>query len=699
MKTMKLLVYADVNLNIMDGSSVWLVELLRLLANDPRVQLDFLQKAIDQGGPLNEQVRAIEHINNIAPPSGPMKPDQVVEVIRELDRMHNYDRVLVRGGIALGQELIKFLPSRLAYYTLEPFQRMDELTDEDKAAVSRLLNKTAFVVVQSDRMRSSYSQEFNIPKAHIYILPPLIPPIVKNPVFRNRLNTLCYTGKFSEEWGTPELVDTFKALKENLPYARLHIAGNKFHGNLGGRKEEIEEFFKSDESVNWVGVVSRQESIKLSGNSDIGFALRSDVIDNDNSQELSTKLFEYMSAGKPVILRPTTVHRSLLGIDYPLFANSTEEAAAKCAAAMTDVALYTSAAKMAYNAYKRFAQTVNHSGIVGRLLRYKKTTILFAGHDLKFMTDTINAYQRDENFNVLIDQWQGHTKHCEAVSLVKKDQADIIFCEWGLGNVRWYSKHKKPGQLLIVRIHLQENQRPEYLAEANLGNIDSYIFIAPYRYEEFVEMHNLPRDRAKMIFNTVHVDSYNLPKLPEAKYNLGFVGIVPWRKRFDKALELFDKLWRQDHRYKLRVKGKLPEDFPWMKTNPSYREELKQYEELYRKIEQAPWKENIFFDGHGNDMPEWYQKIGYLISTSEFEGSHQAVAEGMASGATPLMLTWAGANTIYPSKFIFENIVDMAEFVQGNVYLSKEENSGYARVHFNHVHIVNQIREVCEQLN
>ena len=35
MKILNLLVFADVNLNIMDGSSVWLAELLKLLTADP----------------------------------------------------------------------------------------------------------------------------------------------------------------------------------------------------------------------------------------------------------------------------------------------------------------------------------------------------------------------------------------------------------------------------------------------------------------------------------------------------------------------------------------------------------------------------------------------------------------------------------------------------------------------------------------
>lgn len=694
MKTMKLLVYADVNLNIMDGSSVWLAELLRLLSSDVRLQIDFLRKAPNQSGPLNAQVDELERLNCIEKSQRPMKTEEVVAAINELDKEQHYDRVFVRGLIELGKELIKSLSGRLAFYTLEPFQRLEELTNTDKKEIGEILNATAFAVVQSPRMKTSYSKEFNVPEANIFILPPLIPPIMENPSFRNQGNRLCYTGKFSEEWGTPGLVETFKKVQQQLPYAKLNIAGNKFHGDVGGHKEAIQCFFEQCPAVNWVGVVSRQESIQLSRNSDIGFALRSDVIDNDNSQELSTKLFEYMSAGKPVLLRPTKVHKELLGEDYPLFASTVDEAAEKAVAAFTDVQLYDVAARMSYLAYKRYAKKVDHSQIIERLLDFGKKTILFAGHDLKFLRDTIDAYEADENWNVIYDHFKGHAGHDKEQSKALIEQADVIFCEWGLGNIRWYSQHKQPGQRLVVRIHLQENRTPQYLQDGNIDNIDAFIFIAPYRYEEFVEMHNLDRSKAKLVFNTVDVAKFDKPKLPEARYTLGFIGIVPWRKRFDLALDLFAKLWKKDNRYTLRVKGKLPEDFPWMQ-NGNFKDELALYDALYKRIKEAPWGDNVVFDGHGNDMPEWFQKIGYIISTSDFEGSHQAVAEGMASGAVPLMLPWAGADTVYPKEFVFDDLRKMQTFVEQNH--ADYTTADYARKHFDDAWIVAQLRAVCEQ--
>ena len=356
------------------------------------------------------------------------------------------------------------------------------------------------------------------------------------------------------------------------------------------------------------------------------------------------------------------------------------------------MALYNHAAKMAYEAYKRFARTVNHRELVQRLLTGRRTTILFAGHDLKFVKDIIASFEEDEDYDVLIDQWKGHTQHDERESTEKLDKADVIFCEWGLGNIRWYSRHKKPGQRLLVRVHRQEVQRLDYLIESASENIDYYIFIAPYRYEEFVEKVRIPRDKAKMIFNTVDTDTFNTKNRFSDGFTLGLVGIVPWGKRLDKAIDLLALLWEKDKRYKLRVKGKRPEDLPWM-LNKQHRQEMKKYNDLFARIESSPWKKNVVFDPHGNDMPEWYEKIDYILSVSDYEGSHQAVAEGMASGAIPLILPWLGADTVYPKSLVFPDVASIARHVL--IFRDEKNYMNYTKKHFAQEYIIRKIKELC----
>ena len=65
--------------------------------------------------------------------------------------------------------------------------------------------------------------------------------------------------------------------------------------------------------------------------------------------------------------------------------------------------------------------------------------------------------KQKKQYNVLLDKWSGYKTHNKRISLELLGKADIIFCEWSLGNIVFYSKYKKPHQKLYVRIHRFES--------------------------------------------------------------------------------------------------------------------------------------------------------------------------------------------------------------------------------------------------
>lgn len=290
-----------------------------------------------------------------------------------------------------------------------------------------------------------------------------------------------------------------------------------------------------------------------------------------------------------------------------------------------------------------------------------KIKLLIAGHDLKFVSLIRNFLEQTGNYEIREDKWAGHNLHDEDYSEECLKWADVIFCEWGLGNAVWYSQNKLPHQKLIVRMHRQELDT-DYPNQFELSNIDKVIAISPYIYEEFYRVFKLPREKMIMIFNALDAEKLDLPKQKDALFNLGIIGINPKMKRLDLALDIFEKLWEKDNRYKLFVKGKRPEEIQWLWRNE---EQRKYYEEQYSRIENAPWKYSVQFDGFG-EMSEWFQKIGYVLSTSDFESFHLAPAEGMASGSFPLVRNWDGSETIYKNKYIFESMEEVTEFILNN---------------------------------
>ena len=86
----------------------------------------------------------------------------------------------------------------------------------------------------------------------------------------------------------------------------------------------------------------------------------------------------------------------------------------------------------------------------------KKTKILFEGHDLKFLSLLIDHYKTNHDYAVEVYTYQGHEISDFTEIHRVLPEIDIIFCEWGLGNLRWFSQNKLPGQKIITRIHSQE---------------------------------------------------------------------------------------------------------------------------------------------------------------------------------------------------------------------------------------------------
>ena len=81
-------------------------------------------------------------------------------------------------------------------------------------------------------------------------------------------------------------------------------------------------------------------------------------------------------------------------------------------------------------------------------------TILFAGHNLNFIEELMKRFSKDGH-TVIRDQWGGHSNHDEETSPSLLSQADIIVCEWALGNSVWYSNnvvYENTGCVDLIRI-------------------------------------------------------------------------------------------------------------------------------------------------------------------------------------------------------------------------------------------------------
>ena len=289
-----------------------------------------------------------------------------------------------------------------------------------------------------------------------------------------------------------------------------------------------------------------------------------------------------------------------------------------------------------------------------------KIRILFNGHDFRFLQPVIDYFSTHPKYKVDIDQHDGHQIKDANLSQHLLEIADLIFCEWALGNAVWYSRHKMSNQFLIIRLHNQEF-KTEYLEKILWKNVDKVIFICENNERRFLERFPHLSHLTTTIYNPLNCSALSQQKMFYSEHTLGFVGMSPMIKRPDIALEIFHQIKKIDERFTLIFKGKMPWEYDWLWSRP---EERKFYEEFFQEVKNSEFKDSIIFENYSKDMTKFYSKVGYILSTSDHEGSHQSVAEGMASGAIPVIRNWAGAEDIYPQKYIFNSIEKAVEIIQ-----------------------------------
>ena len=668
--TTRALVYGDIDLNLIDGSAIWLQSVTQALAR-AGCAVTLVLKAPVRTSRLIAPLLAEPGVTVRRPSEedlldghGRVPAAAVPELLARLDAGQRYDLVVLRGrAVTSAAAKCEAFAGRLWPYLTDVPQSVPGLTPEAADELTMIASAARYLLCQTEELRCFLEGSIAAACGKCVLLPPMLADIpgARGAAAAGTPLRLVYTGKFAPRWNTLEMTELPGLLSARGIAAELHMAGDKIHDGPDGYRERMRAALDK-QGVTWHGGRSREEAMRLAASCDIGLGWRHP--DLDASLELSTKVLEFGALGLPVILNRTPMHEALLGADYPLFAASLADVAAAATAAAGDPGLYRRAAGRTGGAAREFTldrATERLRGYLTRALPKRIPTaslrVVVAGHDLKFFTPLLEDLRLQPGLEVRCDRWAALGKHDPAASQELAAWADVVICEWCGPNAVWYSRHKRRGSRLLVRLHRFELASP-YPGQVKVGAVDQVICVSKHYARLCRERTGWPAEKVAVIPNALDVAQLDRPKLDGARFHLGMIGIVPSRKRLDLALDVLEELRREDDRFMLFIKSGMPWEHWWVWQNPAEREH---YAAALRRVQRTPLLRGaVVFDDAGPDVAAWLRRIGFVLSTSDDESFHVALAEGMASRAVPVLRHWPGAETIYDMRWIHRGPAQMA---------------------------------------
>jgi glycosyltransferase involved in cell wall biosynthesis len=687
------LVYGDVDLNLLDGSAIWLQSVTQaLVAAGCAVTL--VLKAPVRTDRLIAPLRDVADVTIRSPHAESLLPGltesslsvpQAITVLAAIDADRRHDLVVLRGrALVSAAARDGAFDGRLWSYLTDVPQAIPAVTPKAAEDLTIIAKASRFLLCQTEELRCFLEGSVAAACWKSVLFPPVLPALdihrdpERSVAPADTPLKLVYTGKFAPRWNTLEMTRLPALLTSRGVSAEVHMVGDKVHDDPrdAGYKRRMraalgEVGSPTADGVIWHGGQPRAEAMRIAAEGDIGLSWRHPEL--DASLELSTKVLEFGQLGLPVILNRTPMHEALLGADYPLFAASLDDVADVAALAAGSPEVFRLAAGRTQAAAEAFAldraadrlrvylsQAVASEPPTAPAASGRPVRVVIAGHDLKFFTPLIRYFNLQPDLEVRVDQWAALGEHDEGVSKELADWADVVICEWCGPNAVWYSRHKRRDARLLVHLHRFELYS-HYPGQVKIGNVDQVICVSDHYARLTREHTGWPAAKVITVPNPLDISQLDRPKLDGARFHLGMISIVPSRKRLDLALDVLEELRRDDDRYLLYVKSSMPWEHWWIWQLPTEREH---YSVALRRVQRSPLlRDAVVFDDGGPDVAAWLRRVGYVLSTSDDESFHVAPAEGMASRAVPVIRHWPGADTIYDRRWIGETTADLVAHV------------------------------------
>ena len=283
-----------------------------------------------------------------------------------------------------------------------------------------------------------------------------------------------------------------------------------------------------------------------------------------------------------------------------------------------------------------------------RSLTARKTRVGVVSYDLQFFGAILDDLRAQSDLDVHLDEWETLHAHNGPATDRLIDWADVIVAEWCGPYAALASQRKRADQRLIVRVHRFELDQG-LCAAVEIETVDRVVAVNEHYRQRLIEEVGWPAAKVVTIPNIVDQSRFDLPKTDTARFHVGVLGAASKRKRLDRAIDIFQQIREADDRFTLHVKTAVPYDLKWVRDDA---DEMTYFADVWPALDALIDQGGVVRYPAGPDVPSWLQDIGFVLSVSDDESFHLAPAEGMASGAVPVVYQWPGAETVYDRRWI-----------------------------------------------
>lgn len=236
---------------------------------------------------------------------------QIYKEIVKLDEKNDYEYIIVSNLQVL--ELIYIInPQLLKSKVISAL--MTESTDVETTV--KILNESSMVKLPSEAS-FGYYQKRGLKNKKCYVELPIVNYSQDNKP--NKIYDMIFVGEISSNNRTQD----FFSLVARYPEKKFVIAYTNYSDNIEFSDDEFIKYGLNNlKNLTVFCNISNAATIDLIAQSKFSFALKTEVIETNNTQVPSSKIIEAISTNTYPIVKKTRLNQELLGIDYPYYIDS-----------------------------------------------------------------------------------------------------------------------------------------------------------------------------------------------------------------------------------------------------------------------------------------------------------------------------------------------------------------------------------------